>query len=254
MAAVNNRRRRRRGRFGILYKLLSFVLILGAVVGGCIVFFRVQEITVVGNSVYSAEEIISAAGLEKGDNIFLIGEVSTGRKVLAALPYVNRVSIRRTMPDGIVITVSESVPAVVVRGEGGEWWLMDCGGKLLEQGGDELAQAYPQVSGVAPLMPSAGAAMAVSVSESTRLSALKEILTAMGEQGMLVQLEYIDLTAVSEIRMGYEGRFTVLMPMYSDDFHQMIHNLKRYTTSDALANGQIGTIDLTGSQDRFIPG
>ena len=39
MAARRNRRgRRNRGRFGALYKLLSAVLILAAIVLGCVVF------------------------------------------------------------------------------------------------------------------------------------------------------------------------------------------------------------------------
>lgn len=43
MAARRNRhgRRRNRGRFGFLYKLLSFLLIFAAILAGCVAFFRV---------------------------------------------------------------------------------------------------------------------------------------------------------------------------------------------------------------------
>ena len=50
MAARRNRntRRRNRGRFGGLYKLLSVLLIFAAILLGCLVFFRVDRIEVTG--------------------------------------------------------------------------------------------------------------------------------------------------------------------------------------------------------------
>ena len=67
MAARRNRRgrRRNRGRFGFLYKLLSFLLILAAIFAGCVVFFRVETVAVTGQSPYSQEEIIQASGVER---------------------------------------------------------------------------------------------------------------------------------------------------------------------------------------------
>ena len=53
-ARRNNRgRRRNRGRFSFLYVLLSFLLILAALVVGSVVFFRVGTIEVSGNQHYS---------------------------------------------------------------------------------------------------------------------------------------------------------------------------------------------------------
>ena len=43
-------RRRRRGRFSFLMKLLCILLIAGAVVAALTVFFKVQSITVSGNA------------------------------------------------------------------------------------------------------------------------------------------------------------------------------------------------------------
>ena len=79
MAARRKRRgRRRRGRFGILYKVLSFFLILAAIVTGCIVFFRVNEIVVVGETRYSETEIIAATGVELGETSLPAQQVRHG--------------------------------------------------------------------------------------------------------------------------------------------------------------------------------
>ncbi len=251
MAARRSRRRRRRGRFGFLYKLLSIVLILAALVTGCIVFFRVETITIVGSTVYTEEEIIAAAGVEPGDNLFLVGVVQTGRRITSRLPYIETASLSRALPDTLVITVTECTPAGALEGEDGSWWVMDQACKLLEQGGSELAEQYAQITGLTALMPSAGSGLAVSVEESAKLDSLKQLLASLDERDMLAQVQAIDLSGTSEILMTYEDRFSVRLPLYSDDFHLLAHTLQEVAAY--LDGGQTGTVDLTGTQARFIP-
>ena len=251
MAATRSRRRRRRGRFGFLYKLLSVLLILCAVVAGSIVFFRVAEVKVVGEVVYSDEEIVAASSIEQGDNLFLIRRVPIGRKILNQLPYVREVNLRRVFPDTVVISITECAPAAALQGEDDSWWLLDRSCKLLEQGGTELTQSYPAVTGLTALMPAEGGNLAVSVEESGKTDALRQLLGALEDRGMLGQVQSIDLSGMSEIRMAYEGRFSVRLPVYSDDFPKLIHWLEE--AAAWLNAGQTGIIDLTGEWARFIP-
>lgn len=252
MAARRRRSRRRRGRFGVLYKLLSVLLILAAIVAGSIVFFRVEEITVTGGVVYTEQQIIDASGIELGDNLILIQRVPTGRKILGTLPYIKDVNIRRTLPNGLHITVNECTPVAALEGEEDAWWIMDGSTKLLEQGNEELAGSYLKITGLTPLKPSAGGRLAVSVEESAKLDSLKEILAALEERGLYGRAERMDLSAVSEIRLELDGYYTVRMPMYSDDFHRLIHTLQVVSENSAVV-GRRGTIDLTGQRPRFIP-
>lgn len=72
---------------------------------------------------------------------------------------------------------------------------------------------------------------------------------------MLTQVQSIDLSGISEIRMTYEDRFVVRLPMYSDDFQLLVHTLQE--AAEHLNAGQTGTIDLTvdlsRERARFIP-
>ena len=251
MAAKRSKRRRRRGRFGFLYKVLSVLLILCAVVAGSIVFFRVAEVKVVGEVVYSDEEVIAASGVKQGDNLFLIPRMQVGRKILGKLPYVREVNLRRVFPDTVMIAVTECAPAAALKGDGDSWWLVDRSCKLLEQGGAELAQRHPTVTGLAALMPEEGSNLAVALEEGGKLNALKQILSSLEDRGMLEQVQTIDLSGSSEIHMSYEGRFAVRLPVYSDDFSQLIHTLRE--SAEWLNAGQTGVIDLTGEWARFIP-
>lgn len=245
MAERRSRRRRRRGRFSFLYKLLSVILILAALVAGCIVFFRVETVVITGSTVYTDEEIIAAAGVEQGDNLFLIGAVQTGRKITSQLPYISTASLRRALPGTLVITVTECISAGVLKGEDGTWWVLDSSCKLLEQGGKELAGKHAQITGLTALMPAVGKQLAVSVEESAKMDSLKKLLTALTERDMLAQVQSIDLSGTSEIKMTYDGRFTVLMPLYSDDFRELVHRLQAAAESEYLNAGQTGTLDLT---------
>ena len=116
MAARRNRRRRRRnrGRFGFLYKVLSAAVIVAAIMAGCAVFFRVENIEVNGQSAYTAEQIIGAAEVEQGDNLFAVNKFKVMRQIISRLPYVDEISVSRRLPNTLVINVVECVPAAAI--------------------------------------------------------------------------------------------------------------------------------------------
>ncbi len=246
------RRRRKRGRFGFLYKLLSVLLILAALFVGCIIFFRVDEIDVEGDTIYSEEEIIQASGISLGDNLFLIHQIQAGRSVVSQLPYISEITIKLSLPSKVQITVTAATAAAALELEDSDtYWAMDLNGKLLGQGDRSIAGDSLVVTGLTPLMPSEGEQLAVSVDDSTKLSSLLEILRDLTDWDILDQVQSIDLSGAAQIEMEYQDRFTVLLPMHSEDFHLLIHTLK--AAAEYLDQGQTGTIDLSGEVHSFIP-
>lgn len=240
-----NRQRRRRGRFGFLYKLLSFLIIFATVLAGCVVFFRVNQVVVTGNSRYSAQEIIDASGVEIGDNLFLVNRPRTAQSILGALPYVeNAVPVHR-LPDTVELHITECIPAAALNC-GGEWWLMDPRGKLLEQGGETLARGYPNVIGLHPLEPEAGEWISVEIGEQDKLEGLQKLLTALRDRGLVEGITgFIDLSSSNVIYFGYGENLTVAVPM-TGDFDLRAFSLKRVLETFEQ-QGEIisGTLDLT---------
>ena len=248
MAARRKRRRRRRGRFGFLYKLLSVVLILCAIIGGSIIFFRVEEITVTGNTVYTSDEVIAASGVELGDNLFLLNQIQSSRQILEQLPYISDVNLRRSLPNALTISVTECIPAGVVEAQDGTCWIIDTRGKLLEQ--TEAGQGR-RITGLTPLLPQAGKPVELPEEQIERLERLKLLLTALAARNMLPEVDYIDLTGTTDILMGFQGRFTVKLPLHAEEYAKNISVLRQ--AADSLNAGQTGTIDLTLSRPSFIP-
>lgn len=252
MAARRNRhtRRRNRGRFGFLYKLLSLLLIFTALLIGCLVFFRVDTIVVAGGGRYSEAEIIQAAGVVRGDNLYRLNKNRIVHQILSQLPYVDEVSISRRLPDTLVIQVTESSVMGVIR-SGGEYWLLDARCKLLERGDNTLTEQWAEVLGLEPLSPTAGVKLAVELEQQNKLESLRGLLSAIQAQGMTGSLNgFIDLTSSSKIRFGYGADLTVVMPM-NGDFAELTYKLRRCLEEmDAKGLVRTGTLDLSASDAR----
>ena len=247
----NKRKRRNRGRFGFLYKVLSLIIILVVVAAGCVVFFRVEDITVTGVSRYTAQEIIDASGVEKGDNLFLVGGSRTAQKIYSTLPYVDEVNIRHALPDSLVINVTERVPAAVIQGDEG-WWIMDAKGKILEQVSGPEQAGVAEVTGLTALLPAVGTTLAVEDADSLKLESLMDLLSALEQRDILSEVSAIDLTSAAEISMVYDGRLTVKMRM-SDDFMWQTRVLTESIAQGIIQPNETGVVDLTLDQPRFIP-
>lgn len=249
----DRRRRRRRGRFGILYILLSLLLVLAALAVGCVAFFRVNHVVVTGNSRYSAQEIISASGVESGDNLFLINRSRTAWAVMRALPYVKKASVIPQLPDTVELRVTETAAVAAVE-ISGERWLIDDSGKLVEKGDASLRPELPQVLGLAHLTPTLGERLSAdqTVPETElKLESLKSLLTALQKRGLTGEMsEFIDLRAANAIYFGYHGDLTVVAPM-SGDFDRLALSLQA-TIETFRQRGEVvtGTLDLTYGDER----
>lgn len=250
MAARRNKRKRRnRGRFGFLYKVLSGAVIVAAIVAGCAVFFRVENIEVSGQSAYTAEQIIGAAEVERGDNLFAVNKFKIMRQIISRLPYVDEISVSRRLPDTLVINVTECVPAAAIQG-GDAWWIIDTKGKILERTDENRAAEFPPLTGLTPDSPVVGEQLKAAEGEDGKLSSLEKLFAALAAREMIDQAESFDLTAINFIKMGYGGRFTVKIPM-NTDFSQAAKILE--AAIGALEETDRGVIDLTLDEPHFIP-
>lgn len=244
-------RRRRRFRFTRAYGVLSVLLILAAIVAGCIVFFRVDAVEVEGNERYSSSEIVAITGIQSGDNMFLLNKYEIRDDLLERLTYLDEVVIRRRLPATIKVTVTEcTVAAAVEDSATGEWWLVSAAGKLLERAdgpGDWLA-----VTGLTLAAPSEGTKAAVGEEQRLQLDALLQLLPSMSNRNLLSDAQSIDLSSASTVTMQYAGRLEVKMKLSSDFDYQMrvlSKVMEEYVLSKWDA-ADTGTLDLTMDDGR----
>ena len=234
------RPRRRRGRFSGLYKVLSVMLAAAAVVLACVVFFRVNSLEVSGNVRYTAEEIIEASGIKTGDNLIGLSRSRVSASICTKLPYVENVNVKKVLPDGVVLRVSERVAAASVESAEGRW-LISAQGKLLEK--DPGSARVVTINGLTAAGPYPGGMIQVAGEEETTLNYVKELLTQLESHGWLEQCTVLDCSAVTSMMLDY-GIYHVKLPRGGD------YNYCLSLAESALASGKIpegvgGLLDLT---------
>ena len=239
------RPRRRRGRFGGLYKALSILLAAAAVVLACVVFFRVNSVEVMGNVRYTAEEIIEASGIRIGDNLVGLSRSRVSAAICTKLPYVENVSIKKVLPDGVVLKVSERVAAASVESAEGRW-LISAQGKLLEK--DTGAAKVLTITGLTAAGPYPGGMIQVAEGEETTLNYVTQLLAELERHGWLGQCTALDCSAVTSMTLDY-GIYQVKLPRGGD------YDYCLRLTESALASGKIpegvgGSLDLTVTEGK----
>ena len=187
------RRTRRRGRFRFFYKLISLVAVVAAIVTACVIFFRVNEVKVEGNSHYTAQEIIDASEIEMGDNLVTLWTWQINQLVGSKLPYVQRVVVGHTFPDKVTLQVVERTVAATVEGNGRQW-LMASDGYLLETTNQNQGIA---IVGLEVVDPQAGQPMQVSEADQSKGEAIVPLMEALDQAGKLSQCTQFDCSAAS---------------------------------------------------------
>lgn len=238
MARRHGRGRRGR-RFGVLYKLLTLVVVCAAAVLALTLFFKVESVEVTGNSRYSAQEIQDACGVSLGDNLYLLSKPDMVQRLHQRLPYIDEVRITRSLPNTLRVQVTEFTTVYAVEQEG-TVWLLTSGGKIVETAAER--GDVPLIDGCELLAPSLSGDVSFALELQNRQESLFALLTALESAELTEGVRAIHLGDPTVLTMDYTERFSVEMP-YSADYPRLL----RYLTLviEELETNLTGVIDLT---------
>ncbi len=135
-------------RTRLLVQLVSVVAVVMAAVLCLSIFFRVETITVSGNSAYSVWSIREASGIQEGDYLLTFSKARACAKIKAARPYVDTVRIGIKLPNTVNIVIEEIDVVYAIQDQDGIWWLMNSEGLIMEQTDAAGALGYTKVMGV----------------------------------------------------------------------------------------------------------
>lgn len=232
-------RKKRRGRFRWIYKLLSLVVVAAAILTACVIFFRVNTIEVQGNAHYTAQEIIDASGVETGDNLVTMRQADINQSICQQLPYVQRVVLQRTLPDRVTLMVVERTVAATIQGDG-SLWLLAQDGYLLET--TQQIQGM-EVVGLEAVNPQAGAPLEVAEANASKARALTELMEALEEAGLLDQCTRMDASAASSLQVSY-GAHLLKFPLHGD-YSRMLNLFQAALDSGKIPQGEAKVFDFT---------
>ncbi len=243
-------RKRRRGSFAFLYKLLAFVLICGAIGLALAMFFKIEDIEISGSSRYTNQQITAAAEVRVGDNLFFLNKYDAAARIRRQLPYVETVQFRRVLPNKLVVQVTECQDPVAIKQDGTVYLLCDKGTIVDTVSAAKWSQ-YIQIEGLTLLDPQVGAEARAAATQQSVLERLLTILTLLDDKGMLHQVQVIDLSDAARITIRYTDRFDVQF-LWDADFDYKLDYLAAVV--DKLEDNEKGTIDMTQEgKASFIP-
>ena len=244
-----SRKRAKRTGSGFFKKLLTMLLIVVLVIFGLTLFFKVETIVVTGLGHDTAEAVITASGIQ----LMLVNRSETASQIVAGLPYVKSVKVRKQLPSTIVLELTQARPAAAVISEYGDLWLVSDEGKLLEQITPDDAQAYLQISGFQILLPAPGEQPELDEESQEKMDVALDLIAALQSVELSVPVTSMDLEYLYDINLYCSDRFQVRLGGAQDLDYKL-----RYLQAamDQLTNGQSGVIDLTFSEEkiaRFLP-
>ncbi len=242
--------KQRRGSFSFLYKLLAFVLICTAIALALTLFFRIRSIEVSGNDRYSRQEIIDAAGISEGDNMFLMNKYNAAERIRKALPYIETVQFRRSLPDGLSIIVTECTdPAAIV--QDGKAYLLCDTGNIVDETTPAAAKNRMQVKGLTLLEPAVGVQAKAAEGQDLALETLLAVMRELDSRGLTGDVSLLDMSDPAQLTLRYLDRFDVYFPWESDYGYKL-----DYLTAvvEKLEVNEKGVINMMQEgKARFIP-
>lgn len=206
MAARRRRRKKRNGSF--VLSLLTFLIVIGAIVASVTVFLKVAEVQVSGSVRYPAADIVESSGIKTGDNMFMINKFEVAEKLLLEYPYIEQIKIRRKLPDTFLFEITERVAAAYVVSDGNRW-LIDNNAHILERIAHDAEVKVPKISGCEVMTPFAGSPLILK--NQDQLPVLREVLTSLRHTGMTENISRIEIDKLYDINLVYGDRFLIVL-------------------------------------------
>ena len=250
---VNRRGASGQTRGGFFGKLIVMLAVVAAIIFGVAIFFRVNQVQVQGNKIYSQEQVTKICGVETGDNLLTVNRAAIVGNIYANLPYVQTVSVGRVLPDTVVIQIQESEIAALVKSDTGSEWYINTQGRVLGSGLESFDGQVVELTGFTLVAPEPGKDAVAAEGMEGNLKAALDVLSQMEGTGLIELTTTInaektfDLIALCGER--YEIRFGA-----DEDLDYKVWCLQEVV--GRLEAYQSGIIDLSMAKEqsvRFIP-
>lgn len=243
------KRRRRRRRLACAAVLLVAAAV--CVTLSLTVFFKIESVTVSGDSRYTAEEIIAASGIQTGANLFLTNTEAAAVQIESRMPYIHTATVRRKLPATIEITVEQTETAALGLCTEDGYILLDTDLKVLESGSGALPDGVPELRVGTVVAADAGAQL--QPENPDVLNALSSLLTAV-DQAELSGITLYDLTDLTGILLTYDGRLDVQVGSTDNLPKKMAMLAEVIRRNNETDPQRSGTIDLRVSGKAYLSG
>ncbi len=222
----------------VICSVIILVVITVGVILSLTVLFRTENITAEKSKHYSEEQIVSACGIEYGENLFTSDKKTAEEKIQTQLPYVETAEINIKIPDTLVIEVVEANPAYVIENNG-EFIIISGEGKVLEIA-QENTFDIPLVKINGKVIAKAGEI--VEFEKDYIFSAITEINKSI-EDNKFYGIEEISVESSTNITLNYSNRIKIILGLPIDIEYKII--TAKEIIEQKLSKTDIGVLDVS---------
>ncbi len=226
----------------LFYSFTVLFLVSVCIVLSLTVFFKIDEITVDGETRYNTEDIIESCMIEKGDNLILCRTSPGETNIWKKFPYIESVSIRKKLFNSIVITVEEAVPTTVIESNG-KYVLLSESGKIIEIS-DKKTDGIPMILGAKLETPKLSSS--VEYKDENMEEYIDEILCCASKYE-LGTLKIVDISNPSDIILEHEKGLRILLGAPDNIEHKI--KTARKVIEKGVAVDDKGTLDVSLSAE-----
>ncbi|MBQ3379440.1 MAG: FtsQ-type POTRA domain-containing protein [Clostridia bacterium] len=234
----------RRRRFVIILAVIFVAIIF---VLSNTVLFLLDDIEVVGNEIYAADDITALMEVAPGDNLFRIDTDAEAARVAASLPYIDEIKVSRRFPNKLRVTVLEEKIAYKIGIEGASGILLNNEGKVLERVDYLPAYDVTEVVGANVERYELGQPLDEEADEG-KIGIVNNIVTYIAENE-IPNIKFIDIKDKFDIRLNYNMKIRIYLgePSELEDKIIMLGGvLERIHDTDS------GTIDIRSTTTAFF--
>ncbi len=196
----------------IFYSALTVAITAIVVVLSLTVLFKIHNINVKGNVVYSSKEVLAVLPIQQEENLFLINKEKAAEKLEENLPYIYSVEIERKLPSTVVVKITETLQVYYVVNEDKSYAYLDDTFKVLEPHGSAIPEGSIEIKKAK--LKNAVSGKTAEFEKDKTVDNLKKLA------GMIKELELDKITAI-----------------YSEDINN------NYMVYDKRITYKLGTVD-----------
>lgn len=259
-------------KYHLLLGIASVAAIVLALTLAMSIFFKVENIHIAGTDKYSAWDIREASGIQQGDNLLTLGKAKVSGKIIARLPYVEKVRIGIKLPDTVNIEVVESDVTYAIQAEDQGWWFINSQGRVLDMTTGIVAEYFTKIEGVKIMIPVTGqqavaftgqtaapegettdpaaptdvteepTAPVETVNAAEQLTVAISLLQNLESNGIVGEVTNVNVTDLYNIELTYEDRYQVLL----GDISQLDRKIRSMREAvQQMSDYQQGVLDVS---------
>ena len=186
---------------------IIFAVVLILITVAVFIFFKINNVSITGSEKYTEAELYSALKLSKSSNLFFTSAGTLESRLRNAYPSLEEISIKKQLPDKLVITVTDGVGEYYLKA-GGDCYTLTDKLKVIEHS----ATAPPGcVELLTCDLSSAVIGQILQFKTTTHYNYLCGLLKEIKEHSAAEHITRIDMSEKFNVKLKYDDRFIIIL-------------------------------------------